>query len=89
MLASGTIVTLIEPDYFISTEARDLFWKHDILLKGADATTDDRINRINHKLKKAKEQIKNLGLKIIRASETQFLPSKYRILKLPFSNNED
>lgn len=87
ILTSGQYVRLVQPDQFVAEDARDLRWKHDISLKGADGihvasalsmgckeliTTDDEQKKISDKPK-----IEALGLKILSASDTQLLPGKY------------
>lgn len=91
LLTSGDYVHLIQMTPFIATGARDLRWKHGVNLKGADGvhaasalsqkcdefvTTDARFDRL-HVHRGAFEQ---LGMKIIKASECQCLPAKYRQL---------
>lgn len=93
LLTSGDYVHLVETTPFIATQARDLRWKHNINMKGADGvhaasaisrgceefiTTNGRFNRL-HAHQAAFAQ---LGLKIIHARDTQLLPTKYRQLGL-------
>ncbi|MDA2915977.1 PIN domain-containing protein [Nitrospinae bacterium AH_259_B05_G02_I21] len=88
ILTSGQYIRLVQPDLFIAEDARDLRWKHDITLSGADGihvasalrmgcqefmTTDNR-----PKKESAKPKIKALGLRVITPSETQLLPGEYR-----------
>lgn len=89
LLTSGDYVELIQTTPFVATGARDLRWTHGINLKGADGvhaasaisegceefiTSDGRFDRLhNHH-----EAFERLGLRIIRASDTQCLPTKYR-----------
>jgi len=87
LLTSGQYVRLIQPTPFIAMDARDLRWRHGISVAGPDGlhiasalslkcdefvTTDDRPKKTN-----AKAILSTLGLRMIRASETQCLPSKY------------
>ena len=82
----------ISADPFVCEMARDLHWKNNILLRGADLihiasamftdckefiTTDDRITK-QQKFIDALPEIRNLGLKVIRASESKILPNSYR-----------
>ena len=91
-LMSGRVVLQVSTDPFVAERARDLYWKHNIYLKGADLihvasaimtncsefiTTDERI------LKRGKfidsiPAINALGLNIIQASESKILPASYR-----------
>ncbi len=89
ILTSGDVFIPIAADYFIAIGARDLRWKHNIYLKGADGIhlasalsmecdefiTDDP----NDFLKKTtKENAANLGIRIVRPQDTKCLPNKYR-----------
>jgi predicted nucleic acid-binding protein len=91
-LTSGRIVKPVDAGYFIAIDARDLYWKRQILLSGADAvhvatalktnclefiTTDDKINK-KSKFTAAIPLIESAGLRVIRGSETRLLPSQYR-----------
>lgn len=86
LLMSGQYVTLVQPTPFLAADARDLRWKHDIVLRGADyihvasalsmkcaelLTTDKGILAAAGKLK-------GLSLVVTPASKTQALPDKYR-----------
>lgn len=89
LLMSGDYVHLIQMTPFVASSARDLRWKHNINLKGADGvhassalahgchelvTTDHRFNRLhNHRA-----AFEALGLRIVHARETECLPAKYR-----------
>jgi len=88
-LSSGKHVVLIQPDVFVAEDARDLRWKHDITLSGADAlhvasalsvgckeflTTDARRKG---PLGQA-QRIAQLGINVILPSATGFLPDEYR-----------
>lgn len=90
VLTSGKIVTLTQVTQGIAERARDLEWIEGINLKGADAihvasalitgckeifTNDNQGSR--SPLKNA-EKISKLGLRVIKPSETQLLPSDYR-----------
>jgi hypothetical protein len=89
LLMSGQYVKLVQPTPFIAIDARDLRWRHSINLGGADAlhvasaldrkceefiTTDGQAK----KKVDAKDALAKLGLRMIRASETDCLPAKYR-----------
>ena len=98
MLTSGQYVVLVQDSPLVAERARDLRWVHDIRLGGADAhhvasaleagckefiTTDGKIydNR---------EKLRELGLRVIRANETEALPSEYRQGSLlDFQSSED
>lgn len=96
LLMSGQYVRLVQPTPFIATDARDLRWKHSIALRGADAihvasaldrkceefvTTDGQAKKMA-----AKATLATMGLRVIRASDTKCLPSKYLQFKLPGSS---
>ncbi len=93
LLMSGQYVKLVQPTPFIAMDARDLRWRHGLSLRGADAihvasaldrkceefiTTDGQIKKMA-----AGATLLRLGLRVLRASETQCLPGKYRQLGLP------
>jgi hypothetical protein len=93
LLMSGQYVKLVQPTPFIATDARDLRWQHGISLRGADAmhvasaldrkceefiTTDGQAKKMA-----AKATLAQLGLRVIRASETKCLPGKYFQFRLP------
>jgi hypothetical protein len=95
LLMSGQYVKLLQVTPFIAIDARDLRWRHGVILRGADAvhiasaldrkceeiiTTDGQAKKIV-----AKDTLAALGLRVIRAFETQCLPAKYRQLKMPGS----
>jgi len=81
ILSSGRVAKLVTDSVFIAERARDLKWTHNIHLRGADAThvatalesgceefiTDD------DKILKYASEIAKLGLRVIRANETQLL----------------
>ena len=87
LLASGQYVRLVQPTPFIAMNARDLRWLHNVNMGGADGlhvasakdrkceefiTTDTRPKKLA-----AKTTLAALGLRMIRASETQCLPAQY------------
>lgn len=89
LLTSGDYVELVQMTPFIATDARDLRWKHNISLKGADSihaasaismgceemlTANGRFPR----LEKFSSAFSKLGLQILQARNTQILPAKYR-----------
>lgn len=90
---SGQYVKLVQLTPFIATDARDLRWNHGLSLRGADAihvasaldrkceefiTTDGQAKKMA-----AKATLAQMGLRVIRASETQCLPAKYLQFGLP------
>ena len=92
LLMSGQYLVLIQPTPFIMEDARDLRWNHGLVLGGADAvhvasaidrkceefiTTDGQIKKMA-----AAPKLAGLGLRVIRARDTQCLPDKYRQGKL-------
>lgn len=93
LLMSGQYVKLIQPTPFIAVDAQQLRWRHQILLRGADAlhiasaltlkcqeflTTDGRIAKIGNQHK-----LGLMGLKLVKPAATACLPAKYRQLALP------
>ncbi len=86
LLTSGQYVVLVQPTPF--KDARDLRWKHGIVLSGADAVhiasaldrKCDEFITTNGQMKKmsATPKLLSLGLRVIRASSTICLPDKYR-----------
>jgi len=92
-LTSNQVAITISADQFIAEESRDLRWKHGINIKGADGihiassmflgcaefiTTDAKIRHETAKFARAVGGLSAIGVKVIRASETQYLPDKYR-----------
>jgi hypothetical protein len=92
LLLSGQYVKLVQPTPFIAQDARDLRWRHGIAVRGVDAVhTASALDRkceefvtTGNQAKKlaAKTTLATLGMRVIRASETQCLPAQYRQLKL-------
>lgn len=91
-LTSGSVVDLVEPDLFVAERARDLLWNDRVLLSGADSlhvasalidgcleflTVDGKI-RNQKKFAAAIPQLKQIGLAVIRPSETNHLGNEYR-----------
>lgn len=94
LLMSGQYVRLVELTPFIGEEARDLRWKHEIALRGADSvhvasalemgcgeffSSDKRLERVS----RYSERLSRQGLAVMHGRETKLLPSRYRQLKLP------
>jgi hypothetical protein len=86
-------VTLIEPDVFVAEDARDLRWKHEIPLSGADGlhvasalsvgcsefwTTDEKRKSPIHQSSK----LMALGLMAIKPSQTGLLSDERRQSKI-------
>lgn len=93
LLTSGQYVRLVQTTPFIGEDARDLRWRHDIRLKGADSlhvataldrkceeflTTNGRLQRLGPQSKK----LLIMGLRVYAGRFTQCLPEKYRQLRL-------
>ncbi len=91
-LTSGRVTDLVEPDIFVAERARDLFWHDAIVLSGADSlhvatallTECREFLTLDGKIKKQKfviaiPRLEKIGIKVIRPSETQFLPAEYRV----------
>lgn len=93
ILLSGRLVTLIECSPFIAVRARDLVVENGLTnIKGADSihiasalevdckeflTTDNKGPLKNHKL------LSKLGISVVRAEKTRYLPGKYRQTEHP------
>jgi hypothetical protein len=86
ILTSGEIITLVQPDIIIAERARDLKWEDGIgRIRGADAihiasALDSKCSEFltnDGPMMRQALQIARLGLKVIRPSETEVLPSKY------------
>lgn len=92
-LTSGSVVELLEADVFVAEEARRLYWDRDVRVKGADGlhlatamihdcreflTTDDRIRDQSRKFGQAVPKLRTIGINVVRASETRYLPDNYR-----------
>jgi predicted nucleic acid-binding protein len=85
VLTSGKVFTLVPDSYFVAIRARDLAWKYNIQLKGADAiqvasaleancieyVTNDKPILSN------KDALKKLGLNAINGHFTSALPPSY------------
>lgn len=88
VLESGYVVKLVEPDYFIMQQARDLSWEHGINLRSPDpihiASAIDMkcaeylTYEFKTKLLEAKGKIEKLGVRVLRPSQTLLLPDHYR-----------
>ena len=93
LLMSGQYVKLVQLSPFVASDARDLRWKHNINLKGADAahlasaismncqefiTTNGRFTRIEEH----HAALSKLGLEPIESRNTKLIPSKYLQLRL-------
>ncbi len=92
-LTSGEVVELIEADIFVAEDARRLCWDHGLRLRGADGihlasaigtscleflTTDRRIADQATRFGNAVSKLREIGINVIRASQTQCLPNEYR-----------
>jgi predicted nucleic acid-binding protein len=93
LLLSGQYVKLVQVTPFISRDARDLRWKHNIALRGGDALhvasalsmKCDELLSSNGKLQRLTTHAKalaSLGLAVRRAGDTHCLPAKYRQMEL-------
>lgn len=95
VLTSGRVAILAQCNLWIAKEARDLRWKHDILLGGADSI--HVATAIEHKckefltiegqkagklVKQAKKIEKQFGLRVIKPRDTKFLPERYKQVNL-------
>jgi predicted nucleic acid-binding protein len=87
ILTSGEIIILIQPDILIAERARDLKWEDGIdSIRGADAIhvasalhleCSEFLTLDGAVMRKAVD-IKKLGLRVIKPSETQVLPEEYK-----------
>lgn len=90
LLTSGQYVSLLQQTPRTAVRAQNLRWQHKLVLGGPDAlhvaaaieanaseflTADERLKK--PKLAAAANELKNM-VRLIRASETQSLPEKYR-----------
>lgn len=90
-LTSGVVVDLVEPDIFVAERARDLLWNDSISLSGADGlhvasalldgcseflTFDGKISK--QKFAAAIPRLQTIGLRVVRPSQTSYLPAEYR-----------
>lgn len=88
ILSSGQFLTLVQMMPAIGMRAAELRWKHEIVLKGADAihiasalelecvefiTTDERVRKLT-----TNPAIVSLAMRIIRAADTEILPDRSR-----------
>jgi predicted nucleic acid-binding protein len=82
VLTSGRIVQIITDSIFIAEQARDLRWKHQICLSGADShhvstaleAGCEEFITFDSKILKNADKLKRLGLRVIKADETHLLP---------------
>lgn len=96
ILQSGYIVTIVEVSPFIATAARDMIVEGSLTLKPPDAihmataiemgckefiTTDLKGPIKNH------SKILKLGVSVIRAHKTRYLPSKFRQMEISASSS--
>lgn len=97
MLGSGRSgVTPVSADWFVSERARDLRWKHKIMLNPLDSLhaatalelkcdemlTFDGVTGKRKSLLKAAPEIGKLGLSVLLPDKTLSIPDKYRQHKL-------
>lgn len=100
VLTSGRMFKLVQDSIFVAERARDLRWKDDIRLKGADAihvasaleakcsefiTWDKDMNK--DKVSEKSKALAKLGLKFIVPTETELLPSIYIPSRFNFDPN--
>lgn len=92
VLTSGRVIMLAQVTQAIAERARDLEWVDGINLKGADAihvaTTlitgcKEFITNDGRGPHKNEAKIAALGLRVVRPSDTRFIPVEYRQGKLP------
>lgn len=85
LLMSGEFINLVQTTPFIAADARDLRWKHGILLGGADylhvASAVDRgcseLLTTDNKILKEAPKIGALGPRSVFPRDTTLLPDKY------------
>ena len=99
ILASGRSgITPVQPTYFITKAARDLFWSDGVLCKPADRlhlataisvgcteflTADGRINKTQRS-----KLAKQFALNVVRPQDTRCLPDEYRQLRIDGMAND-
>ena len=96
VLTSGRMFRLVQDSIFVAEQARDLRWKHDLVLKGADAihvasameaeckeiiSWDADMN--NSKSLQKVAALEKLGISVILPSQSLLLPSYYRTESVP------
>jgi len=91
LLSSGTLIKLVQDSIFVAEAARDLMWKHNLILKGMDAihvasaidagckeflTWDTDMS--NKKTADKITTLRGIGMSVIAPSQTSLLPPQYR-----------
>lgn len=84
VLSSGRIFQIVTDSVFISERAQDLRWNHNIFLSGADAhhiataleAGCEEFITSDNKILKYADEIKKLGMRVIKANETRLLPKE-------------
>jgi predicted nucleic acid-binding protein len=89
-LTSGRMFKLVQDSIFVAEQARDLRWKHNIILRGADAihvasaidaqcteflTWDTDIS--HPKVANKVHLLNKFGISVITPAQTQLLPTSY------------
>jgi predicted nucleic acid-binding protein len=99
LLSSGTLVRLVQDSIFVAEAARDLMWKHNVVLKGMDAihvasaldagckeflTWDTDMS--NEKTAQKIMALRGIGMSVILPSNSALLPPQYRQPPLALNN---
>jgi PIN domain len=86
LLLSGEHLKLVQPTPYIAADARDLRWKYNINLGGADglhvsSAVDRKCSEfltVDDRILKESSKIGQLGPNVVQPSKTNLLPDKYR-----------
>lgn len=86
LLTSGQYVVLVQPTPFIATDGRDLRWRHEVMLRGADylhvasglAVKCAEFLTTDEKIRSQTSKIEQLGMRVVAPADTLLLPDHYR-----------
>jgi predicted nucleic acid-binding protein len=102
LLSSGTLIKLVQDSIFVAEQARDLMWKHGIVLKGMDAihvasaldagckeflTWD--MDMGNQKTAQKIIKLQELGMKVIQPCQSTLLPPQYSQERLDYKQRNN
>jgi predicted nucleic acid-binding protein len=95
LLSSGTLIKLVQDSVFVAEAARDLMWKHNLVLKGMDAihvasaidaqckeflTWDTDMSK--EKTAEKITALRGLGMSVITPSQSSILGPEYKQVNL-------
>jgi len=101
LLSSGTLIKLVQDSIFVAEAARDLLWKHNLVLKGMDAihvasaldagckeflTWDN--DMANQKTAEKITTLRGLKMMVVKPSQSAILPVHYKQDNLLRKTNE-